>query len=89
MTTTLTMRIDDALKTEANELFEELGLNMTTAFTCFLKKCLDIGGLPFKIGREHRNRRLIEAIREAEEIANDPNAPYCDDPAKLREFLFS
>ncbi|MBQ3806636.1 MAG: type II toxin-antitoxin system RelB/DinJ family antitoxin, partial [Kiritimatiellae bacterium] len=43
MTTTLTMRIDDALKTEANELFEELGLNMTTAFTCFLKKCLDIG----------------------------------------------
>ncbi len=83
------MRIDDSLKTDASELFEELGLNMTTAFTCFLKKCLAVGGLPFKIGRERRNEQLIEAIKEAEEIANNPNAPYCDDPAKLREFLFS
>ena len=89
MTTTLTMRIDDALKTDANELFEELGLNMTTAFTCFLKKCLAVGGLPFQIGRERRNERLMEAIREAEEVANDPNAPTCTDLGKLEEFLLS
>ena len=89
MTTSLTMRIDDALKTDANELFEELGLNMTTAFTCFLKKCVAVGGLPFKIGLERRNERLLEAIREAEEVAHDPNAPTCTDPDKLEEFLFS
>ncbi len=31
------IRIDDDLKERADQLFDELGLNMTKAFTMFLK----------------------------------------------------
>ncbi len=81
--------MDDALKTEAEEFFEEVGLTMTTAITCFIKKCLDVGEIPFKIGKASARTRVKAAMREAEEVLNDPNAPTCTDPDKLEEFLFS
>lgn len=89
MTTTFTMRIDDELKFAAEDLFEALGLNITTAVTCFFKKCLDTGEIPFKISSKRREERLKMYLKEAEEVANDPNAPSCTDPDKLEEFLFS
>lgn len=89
MTTTLTMRIDSALKDEANDLFDDIGLNMTTAFTCFLKKCVDVGGIPFKLARKSKHDMLLDCLREAEEVAHDPNAPTCTDPDKLEEFMLS
>jgi DNA-damage-inducible protein J len=39
------IRIDDDLKTRADNIFDELGLNMTTAFTMFIRQ----GGIPFEI----------------------------------------
>ena len=89
MTTTLTIRMDDELKFAAEDLFEALGLNLTTAVTCFFKKCLDTGAIPFTISSKSREQRLKMYLKEAEEVANDPNAPYCDDPDKLEEFLLS
>ncbi|MBO7166738.1 MAG: type II toxin-antitoxin system RelB/DinJ family antitoxin, partial [Kiritimatiellae bacterium] len=47
MTTSLTIRMDDALKSEAEEFFDDIGMNMTTAITCFFKKCLATGKIPF------------------------------------------
>lgn len=88
MTTSLTIRMDDTLKAEAEDFFDDIGMNMTTAITCFFKKCLATGKIPFTLSRETKRERLLSAIREANEIANDPNAPYCDDPEKLEEFLF-
>ena len=89
MAATLTIRMDEDLKAEAEEFFDEIGMNMTTAVTCFFKKCLDAGEIPFKLGRMSRRARLLAAIREAEEVANDPNAPTCTDPDKLEEFMLS
>ena len=43
MTTSLTIRMDDTLKADAEDFFEEVGMNMTTAITCFFKKCLYLG----------------------------------------------
>ena len=89
MTTSLTIRMDESLKADAEDFFDDIGMNMTTAITCFFKKCLATGAIPFKISRPNKYERLLAAIREANEIANDPNAPYCDDPKKLKEFLLS
>jgi DNA-damage-inducible protein J len=36
-TTSVTIRMDESLKKQAEKLFEEMGLNMTTAFTIFTK----------------------------------------------------
>ena len=89
MTTSLTIRMDDSLKAEAEDFFDDIGMNMTTAITCFFKKCLATGEIPFKISRQNKRERLLSAIREANEIANDPNAPTCTDPDKLEEFMLS
>ena len=81
--------MDEALKAEDEDFFDDIGMNMTTAITCFFKKCLAAGEIPFKLARQSKHDSLMEAVREANEIANNPNEPYCDDPAKLKEFLLS
>ncbi len=45
----INIRIDDNLKKDAEALFNDLGLNMTTATTMFLKQCLYCHGLPFEV----------------------------------------
>ena len=91
MTTTLSIRIDRDLKEEVEELLDDLGLNITTAITCFFKKTLALDALPFAIGRHKKTAReeTLEAIEEAKRIAHDPNAPSCTDINKLDEFLLS
>lgn len=91
MTSAVTIRVDSDLKAEVEELFDDIGLNMTTAITCFFKKCVDTGAIPFTLERKKRNKHaeLLAALREAEEVANDPNAPRCTDLSKLEEFMLS
>ena len=89
MTSAITIRVDSELKAEAEEFFEEIGMNMTTGITCFLKKCLAVGEIPFKLGKMSKHARLLAALKEAEEVANDPNAPTCTDLSKLEEFMLS
>ena len=38
MTTSLTIRMDNGLKADAEEFFEDIGMTLTTAITCFFKK---------------------------------------------------
>lgn len=48
----INMRIDDNLKRDAELLFDELGLNMTTATTIFLKQCVRCRGIPFELSAD-------------------------------------
>lgn len=89
MTTTLTIRMDDALKADAEDFFDDIGMNLTTAITCFFKKCLATGEIPFTLSRQSRHDRLLAALKEAQEVETDPNAPTCTDPDKLAEFMLS
>lgn len=89
MTTSLTIRMDEDLKSEAEELFEDLGLNLTTAITCFFKKALSVGAIPFAIRKPSKRQEMLDAMEEARRLAADPNTPSCSDPDKLEEFLFS
>ena len=72
MTATLTIRVDNPLKAEAEDFFEDVGMNMKTAITCFFKKCLAAGEIPFRISRQGRHDRLLAALNEAREAANGP-----------------
>lgn len=45
--TQVNIRIDDDIKKSAEESFEELGLNMTTAFNMFIRAAIREGGIPF------------------------------------------
>lgn len=46
---TTTMRIDLKLKEQANEVFDDLGLNMSTAVNMFLKAVVREQGMPFNL----------------------------------------
>jgi len=65
------IRIDDTLKEKAETLFDELGLNMTTAFTIFVKEAVRRRGIPFEVTLDpfysEKNMRILEeSIRDAD-----------------------
>ena len=85
-TTNVTIRMDTELKTQAEELFAELGMNLSTAFNVFVRQSLREGGIPFEIHTERPNKETIAAMLEAERIAKDPNVKkYSDVEEALRE----
>jgi DNA-damage-inducible protein J len=43
------IRIDDDLKEQAEHLFAELGMNVSTAFNVFVRQSVREGGLPFAV----------------------------------------
>ena len=67
---TISARIDSKLKTQAENLFNELGMNMSTAITVFLKQVVRLRKIPFEIALDTPNDETIAAIAEANEIAS-------------------
>lgn len=85
-TTNVSIRMDTELKAQADELFAELGMNLSTAFNIFVRQSLREGGIPFEIHTERPNKETIAAMLEAERIAKDPNVKkYSDVEEALRE----
>ena len=72
-TTNVSIRMDTELKAQADELFAELGMNLSTAFNVFVRQSLREGGIPFEIRTDGPNKETIAAMLEAENIAKDPN----------------
>ena len=72
-TTNVSIRMDTELKAQADELFAELGMNLSTAFNIFVRQSLREGGIPFEIRTARPNKETIAAMLEAENIAKDPN----------------
>lgn len=48
-TTSITIRMDEKLKKQVEILFEDMGLNMTTAITMFAKAVVHQNKIPFEI----------------------------------------
>ena len=64
-TTNLNIRIDANLKKQAETLFSDLGLNMSSAITVFLKSAVAYNGIPFEIKKADG----ISAANDAELLA--------------------
>lgn len=87
-TTNITIRMDEELKKQAEELFSDLGLNMTSAFTIFAKQAVRQQRIPFSLSRDIPNAETIAAIEETTRIANDPSVKgYTDVDEMMRELL--
>ena len=72
-TTNISIRMDKSLKEQADKLFEELGMNISTAFNIFVRQSLRDECIPFKISLEQPNKETVKAMLEAKEIAKDKN----------------
>ena len=56
---TVTARVDENVKKEAETLFKKMGLNMSTAMNLFLKKCILEQGIPFELKVPNRETRKV------------------------------
>ena len=83
-TTNVTIRLDSQLKSQAEALFSELGLNLSTAFGIFLRQSVREVRIPFSISLNKPNQETIAALLEAERIAKDPSVKAYTD---LDEFF--
>jgi DNA-damage-inducible protein J len=69
----VSIRMDADLKAQADVLFGELGMNMSTAFNIFVRQAVREGRIPFEVSLNQPNRETIAAMLEAERIAKDPS----------------
>mgnify|MGYP000898804200 FL=1 len=82
-TTNISIRMDSDLKAQADVLFGELGMNLTTAFNIFVRQSIREGGIPFEISIHQPQKETIAAMLEAERIAKDPSVRGYDDLDEL------
>lgn len=71
--TTITMRIDEKVKADLQELIADLGLDMSTFFTLAAKQAIREQGIPFYVSREIPNEETMEAFKEVEALKKDPS----------------
>ncbi|SFG71059.1 DNA-damage-inducible protein J [Desulfotomaculum arcticum] len=87
-TTNISIRLDVELKKQAEQLFSELGMNMTTAFNIFLRQAVRQQRIPFDVALEAPNAETIAAMEEAERISRDPSVKgYTDAEQMMKELL--
>lgn len=66
------INLDPDLKKSAQELFADLGLDLTTAVTIFLKQSLREQGIPFAVTMEDFNAETKAAMNEFYEMQRHP-----------------
>lgn len=86
-TTNLNIRTDKAVKDKAEEIFNELGLNMTTAINMFLRTTIRERRIPFELRLDVPNDTTAEAIKEGKKLMADPKAPKYSNMDDLKDAL--
>ena len=69
MANTLQVRIDDDLKTQATMVYDQLGLDLSTAVRMFLKKSVAVNGIPFEVKNDSSRDRAMAALNMARSIS--------------------
>ncbi len=71
VTSTINVLVPIEVKEEATKIFNNLGLNMSTAMNIFLKKVIQERGIPFELKEPTPSKELLEALQEGEQIIED------------------
>ena len=86
-TTNINIRTDSRVKSEAETIFEALGLNMTTAINMFLRQTIRENGIPFELKLDIPNEETAAAIKEGRTLAYDKDATGYTDMDALKAAL--
>ena len=84
-TEALTLHIDAELKEQAANLFQELGLDLSTATGLFYRQALRRHGLPFDVRLDEPNETTYAAMQAAE-AGEELYSPF-DSVSELMEAL--
>lgn len=83
--TTMTIRTDKEIKQQAQMIFSELGMDMSTAINVFLRQAVNHRGFPFELTLDIPNETTKKAMLNAENNI-DTYGPY-DSVEALMEAL--
>lgn len=86
-TTNLNIRTDREVKLAAERIFEELGLNMTTAVNIFLRQTIRENGIPFELKLDVPNDITAAAIAEGRALARNTESKGYTNMDDLRSAL--
>jgi DNA-damage-inducible protein J len=67
---TIQVRVDDNIKTAADSLFNNLGLDTSTAVRIFLSAAIESDGIPFAVKRRSPKADLLEAVEDVRNRRN-------------------
>jgi DNA-damage-inducible protein J len=85
-TMNINIRTDRAVKTKAQRLFAQLGLDMTTAINLFLRQALRERALPFRVQMDTPNAELLEAVENVE-AGRNLEGPFATAAEAVRSML--
>ena len=72
-TSNMNIRMDKEVKEKAQQIFAQLGMDMTTAVNVFLRQTIRHNGFPFELRLDTPNEETLEAIREVQKMKKDPS----------------
>ena len=67
---TTSIKIDAKTKKEAQELFKDMGMSLTTAVNIFLKQAVREQRIPFYVGQPKYKEEVYQAMRDVEQGKN-------------------
>lgn len=81
--------MDAEVKKEAQALFSDFGLDLTTAINLFLRQSIREQRIPFEITRNVPNAETIKAINEVREMKKNSAAyqGYSDADKMMKDLL--
>ena len=65
----MSIRLDSEVKEQAQQVFSNLGMDMTTAINIFLRQAIQYQGLPFDV-RLDENRKLLQVLTDVDQNCN-------------------
>lgn len=79
---TINMKVDPDVKRRARDVFEGLGLDMTSAINLFLRQAIRVNGIPFALTNEPVAPRVLDgAALRPRRVDGSPVLPAdWDDP---------
>lgn len=85
----VTIRMDEDLKKQADTLFNELGLNLSTAFNVFVRQAVREQAIPFVISKRQPNAETLAAIEEVQKMKTNSTTckSYSDVSQMMEELL--
>ena len=72
LTSSINVNVPKNVKDEATVLFNNLGLNMSTAINMFLKRSISERGIPFEIKELTPSNEFKEALQELDYMEKHP-----------------
>lgn len=67
--TSMSIRLDSEVKEQAQQVFNNLGMDMTTAINIFLRQAIQYQGLPFDV-RLDENWKLLQVLTDLDQNRN-------------------